>query len=159
MSKRDPAVPPGAPHPEAPPAVVIRDFSFEKDFPAVTELWSTAGKGVQLGPSDQAEEIRKKLAYDPDLFLVAEESGSLIGTVLGGFDGRRGLVYHLAVVPRSRQQGIASQLMDELEDRLREKGCLRAYLLVTRDNQDARRFYERRDWEELDLAVYGKTLQ
>ena len=37
------------------------------------DLWSTAGPGIQLGRSDEPEEIRKKLARDPDLFLVAED--------------------------------------------------------------------------------------
>lgn len=143
----------------ASPTVLIRDFSFEQDLAAVMALWSTAGDGVRLGRSDEPEELRKKTGRDPDLFLVAEENGRVIGSVVGGFDGRRGLVYHLAVAPEYRQQGIASQLMNELEDRLREKGCLRAYLLVTRDNLEAQRFYEHRGWEIMDLHIYGKNLQ
>jgi ribosomal protein S18 acetylase RimI-like enzyme len=81
-----------------------------------------------------------------------------VGTVLGGFDGRRGMVYHLAVAESYRQRGIGSALMDELEARLRQKGCLRYYLLVTNDNLEATRFYEARGWEEMDLHIFAKNI-
>jgi N-acetylglutamate synthase len=78
--------------------------------------------------------------------------------VLGGFDGRRGMVYHLAVSTTFQGKGIGAALMEELERRLRLKGCIRSYLLVTRDNDQAIRFYEGRGWERMDLYAYGKDL-
>ncbi len=48
--------------------------------------------------------------------------------------------------------------MDELERRLRGKGCIRYYLLVTKDNEIAIQFYESHDWERMDLYAYGKDL-
>jgi ribosomal protein S18 acetylase RimI-like enzyme len=108
--------------------------------------------------SDEAEEIRKKIERDPDLFLIAEIDGQVIGTVMGGFDGRRGMVYHLAVDQSYRQKGIGRLLMNELEKRMAHKGCIRSYLLVTRDNSEAIHFYETTGWEQMDLLVYGKDL-
>lgn len=136
----------------------IRTFSFEQDYPAVRELWRTAGSGIHLGRSDEQAEILKKLGRDGDLFLVAEIEGRIIGAVLGGFDGRRGMVYHLAVDQDHRQQGLGAALMDELERRLVEKGCLRSYLLVIPDNEQAARFYEAHGWERMPLYAYGKDL-
>ena len=52
--------------------------------------------------SDTLDEISKKIIRDPNLFLVAEQKGVIIGAVIGGFDGRRGLVYHLAVAEKHR---------------------------------------------------------
>lgn len=144
--------------PQAPSALVIRPFIFPDDYAAVIQLWENAGPGIHVGRSDQADEIRKKLARDPDLFLVAEEGGEVVGTVLGGFDGRRGMMYHLAVRPECRRRGIATQLVEELERRLIAKGCLRAYLLVKSDNLEAMRFYEKRGWERMEVYVYGKDL-
>lgn len=113
-----------------------------------------------MGRSDTSAEIEKKLARDPDLFLVAESSGSIIGSVIGGFDGRRGLIYHLAVAAAFRGQGIGSRLMDEVERRLRAKGCLKCYLLVTRDNPEAESYYQQRGWQHMDsIHLYGKELQ
>jgi ribosomal protein S18 acetylase RimI-like enzyme len=136
----------------------IRTFDFARDFPAVIELWANAGPGIHLRRSDEAGEIQKKIQRDPDLFLVAEIEAKIVGAVLGGFDGRRGMIYHLAVKEDLRKQGIAAQLMDELENRLQAKGCIRSYLLVTSDNFEAIRFYEAHNWKRMELLTYGKDL-
>lgn len=138
--------------------VSIRSFKFAEDYETVLQLWEQAGPGIHVGRSDTPEEIKKKISRDPDLFLVAELDGKIVGTVLGGFDGRRGLIYHLAVRQEYRQNGIGDILMGAVEQRLKEKGCRRSYLLVTKDNQDAIRFYEKRGWTRMDLYIYGKDL-
>jgi len=141
------------------PACHLRQFRYPQDYEAVAQLWQRAGPGVHLGRSDTPQEIQKKLQRDADLFLVAEVDGQVVGSVIGGFDGRRGLIYHLAVAPEYRQQGLGSALMDEVERRLKAKGCLRAYLLVTPENVSALDFYSRRGWELLPLHVMAKDLE
>ncbi len=137
----------------------IREIHFPEDFPQVENLWASMERGVSLGRSDTPDEIQKKLTHDPDLFLVAEENGQIIGTVIGGYDGRRGLLYHLAVAASYRGRGIGSRLMNEVESRLRAKGCLRCYLLVTTDNPEGMQYYEKHGWERMDYVVtYGKNL-
>jgi ribosomal protein S18 acetylase RimI-like enzyme len=136
----------------------IRTFQYPGDYAQVLALWGQAGPGIQLRRSDEPEEILKKLQRDSDLFLLAKKNGKLVGAVLGGYDGRRGMMYHLAVDPAHRRQGIGEALMEELERRLLEKGCIRYYLLVTKDNEDALRFYEARGWKRMELYVYGKDL-
>ncbi len=149
MTKSNPALPAG---------LVLREFDFPSDYPQVIQLWENAGPGIHIRRSDEAPELAKKLQRDPDLFLVAELDHRIIGSVLGGFDGRRGMVYHLAVETSFRQQGLGAVLMQQLEERLRAKGCIRSYLLVTRDNLDAIRFYENTGWERMELFIYGKDL-
>lgn len=136
----------------------LRQFQFPEDYPQVLALWETAGPGIHVRRSDRPAEIEKKLQRDPDLFLVAEMDGQIIGAVMGGFDGRRGLVYHLAVAQAYRHSGLGAALMNELERRMKTKGCIRCYLLVTKDNQDAIRFYEQSGWECMDLHIFGKDL-
>jgi len=139
--------------------VLIRTFQYPQDFYAVRALWESMEKGVHVGRSDSPQEIEKKLSRDPDLFLVAELNGQLVGSIIGGFDGRRGMIYHLAVSAAHRNQGIASQLMEEIETRLRAKGCLRCYLLVLIDNEEAEDFYTKRGWSLMDrVRPYGKDL-
>jgi len=140
--------------------VHIREFRFPDDFVQVQSFWASMEKGVSLGRSDTSEEIGKKVAHDPDLFLVAEADGQIIGTVIGGFDGRRGLVYHLAVAATFRGQGIGTCLMDEVEARLKAKGCIRCYLMVLADNDDAVHYYENRGWESMagHVLPYAKNL-
>ena len=51
------------------------------------------------------------------------------------------------------------QAIGPRRNRLRLKGCLRYYMLVARDNQEAIRFYEARDWVLMDdMYAYGKDL-
>jgi len=136
----------------------LRQFQYPDDYPAVLTLWEAAGPGIHVRRSDQPEEIEKKLQRDPDLFLVADIDEQIIGAVMGGFDGRRGLVYHLAVAQAYRHAGIGAALMAELERRMIAKGCIRCYLLVTRENTDAAHFYEHSGWECMDLHIFGKDL-
>jgi ribosomal protein S18 acetylase RimI-like enzyme len=144
--------------PTIPQNLNLREFQYPNDYHRVIDLWEHAGPGIHVRRSDEAEEIKKKIERDPDLFLVAEMDGQVIGTVMGGFDGRRGMVYHLAVDQSYRQNGIGRLLMNELEKRMARKGCIRSYLLVTRDNSEAIHFYESIGWEQMDLLVYGKDL-
>lgn len=140
--------------------VQIRQFRYPQDYPQVLDLWSSMERGVRVSRSDTPEEIQKKMARDPDLFLVAECEDGIVGSVLGGYDGRRGMVYHLAVDSVYRSQGVGSRLMDEVEARLRAKGCLKSYLLVVVDNQDVEAFYEKRGWQHMDtIHLFGKELQ
>ncbi len=137
----------------------IRTFRFPEDYPAVYDLWAHAGPGIQLRVSDEPEEIAKKVAHDPDLFIVAEnEKSEIIGAVMAGFDGRRGLIYHLAVAAPYRKHGIGSALMNEIEARLRAKGCLRAYLMVVPGEEEVLAFYHKRGWEEMPVITLAKNL-
>jgi ribosomal protein S18 acetylase RimI-like enzyme len=145
-------------NPSLPDNLILREFQLSTDYSRVITLWQNAGPGIHIRRSDEKEEMIKKLQRDPDLFLVAEADGRIIGSVLGGFDGRRGMVYHLAVDDAFRKKGIGTVLMVELERRMKQKGCIRTYLLVTHDNVDAIHFYESQRWEQMDLLIYGKDL-
>ena len=127
----------------------IREFCFPDDYDGALKLWGSMEVGVQVGRSDTPEELQRKLQRDPDLFLIAEANNVIIGTIIGGFDGRRGMIYHLAVQSNFREQGIGSLLLAEVEKRLKAKGCRKCYLLVTADNVGAAWFYEQRDWNEM----------
>jgi ribosomal protein S18 acetylase RimI-like enzyme len=140
--------------------IQLREFRFPADYDSVRHLWESMEKGVRVGRSDTPEEIQKKLLRDPELFLVAEQATQIVGSVIGGYDGRRGLIYHLAVAASVRGQGVGTLLLNEVEARLRLKGCLKCYLLVTLDNEEAMHYYENRGWRHMrDIRLYGKELQ
>jgi tRNA (guanine37-N1)-methyltransferase len=130
-----------------------------QDLPEVVALWASAGPAVVLGNSDTEWELRRKLTRDPDLFLVAEARKRVVGAVLGGWDGRRGHVYHLAVAERHRGGGFGSALLSELEERLAFKGCLRANLQVADGAPDLIAFYTTRGWQVRPNAVMARDLR
>ncbi len=141
-------------------SAALREFRFPDDYDEVRQFWEGVEKGIHVGASDAPAEIQKKIQRDPDLFLVAELDHKIVGTVIGGFDGRRGMIYHLAVASALRGQGLGSRLMNEVEARLRTKGCLKCYLIVLRDNKEAVNFYEGLGWGLMEqVLLFGKELK
>jgi ribosomal protein S18 acetylase RimI-like enzyme len=124
---------------------------------AVIALWSEV-----LPPNaphnDPATSIRKKLAVERDLFLVAEVEGAVVGTVMGGYDGHRGWVYSVAVKPHHRRQGIGAALIRRLETALAERGCLKVNLQVRASNAEVIAFYEKLGYGVEQLFSMGKRL-
>lgn len=136
----------------------LREFTLA-DYDCAYTLWENAGTGIGIGRSDTREEIAKKLQRDPDLFLVVQDKNKIVGTVIGGYDGRRGLVYHLAVESAYRGRGLGKMLMDEIERRLIAKGCLKAYLLVLEGANEIAEFYAHRGWEAMPVTIMGKSFR
>jgi ribosomal protein S18 acetylase RimI-like enzyme len=137
-------------------ALRISRFEIE-DYESVVDLWKSVG--LILRPGDDLESIRLKLQRDPDLFLVARENAEMVGCVMGGWDGRRGWIYHLAVRQSHRRQGVARALVGELESCLARKGAKRINAQVYRSNEVSLRFFEACGYElRSDLVMIGKPL-
>jgi ribosomal protein S18 acetylase RimI-like enzyme len=137
--------------------ILIAEFTMD-DYSVVHVLWQRGD--LWMRPSDGPEATLLKLQRDPGLFLVARlADGRLVGTVMGGWDGRRAYVYHLAVLPEQRRQGIADALMDELEERFRRLGALKAKTQILMDNAASRAFFRQRGYlREDDCEPWGKEL-
>ncbi len=81
------------------------------DYPAVYQLWLSC-KGMGLNDVDDSESgIARFLERNPTTCFVSETDGKLNGVILAGSDGRRGYIYHTAVHPSCRKQGIGSALV------------------------------------------------
>ncbi len=137
--------------------VTIAEFTMD-DYPVVHVLWQRGD--LWMRPSDGPEATLLKLTRDPGLFLVARDAGGkVVGTVMGGWDGRRAYVYHLAVAPELQRQGIADALMDELEERFRALGALKAKLQIMVDNETSKAFFAHRGYLlESFCEPWGKEL-
>jgi ribosomal protein S18 acetylase RimI-like enzyme len=90
---------------------------------------------------------------NPGLSRVAETNGTIVGATLCGHDGRRGLIYHLAVAPVQHGQGIGKRLVQECVERLRAVGITRALILVARENASGHSFWLRTGWEDVPGAI------
>ncbi len=136
----------------------LREFE-TGDVGAARALWATS-EGVGQGPGDSEAGVRRFLARNPGLSFVAVEGGAVVGAVLGSDDGRRGFIYHLAVAPSARRQGIATALARRCLDGLQRAGLERCQVFVFTENMTARAF-----WEAVggalrsELCVYSIPLQ
>jgi ribosomal protein S18 acetylase RimI-like enzyme len=135
----------------------LREF-LTSDELEVTALWREVFPDTPPW-NDPAEDIRRKLAVQRDLFLVATEADRVVGTVMAGFDGHRGWVYYLAVSPSIRQHGIGRALMDEAERRLLAYGCSKVNLMVRGTNPAVVPFYESLGYRVEDRIAMGKRIQ
>ena len=118
-----------------------------EDISRVLELWERAGATPK--PTDTPEGLAQVLASPQSILLLAEVDGRLAGTVIGGWDGWRGNIYRLAVVPEYRRRGIASALVREVDAALAAMGARRITALVERDHPWAVGF-----WNALERAGY-----
>ena len=134
----------------------IREYLHPQDYSVVSHLWQTCGGGVKYGRSDSEAEIQKKVLRDPDLFLVATIDDQIIASIIGGYDGRRGMAYHLAVAEQYRGLGVARDLMQELEKRLVGKGCVKAYLMINPEHPDLLDYYAKLGWQQMNVFICAK---
>ena len=102
--------------------------------------------------------IRNKLRVQPELLLVAEAEGELVGAVMAGFDGTTGWIHHLAVLHEFRGRGIATALVRKAEDGLAGLGCPKINLQVRGENEDVVEFYRAAGYEVEQRVSMGKTL-
>lgn len=136
-------------------SIHIRVF-VRPDTEAVVELWRAAG--LTRPWNDPRRDIERKLTVQPELFLVAEADGEIVGSVMAGYDGHRGWLYYLAADPRRRGEGIGRALVAEAEAKLFAMGCPKVQLMVRPDNTAARGFYEALGYDAFETWNTGKRL-
>jgi ribosomal protein S18 acetylase RimI-like enzyme len=131
--------------------ISTREFVID-DYDKAVALWNLV-EGVEVAEGDSKEEIRAYLLRNPGLSRVSEENGTVVGAVLCGHDGRRGLIYHLAVAPAYHGKGIGKRLVRECVTHLRATGIVRALIFVAGDNASAHSFWLRIGWEDVAGAI------
>jgi ribosomal protein S18 acetylase RimI-like enzyme len=127
----------------------------DSHFAGVEALWE------EVFPSDPpwnkaAVAIPEKMRVQPELFIVAEEAGDVIGTVMEGYDGHRGWLYTVAVSSKHQRRGVGSLLLAEAELRLTRLGCGKANLQIRAENEAVRAFYHRHGYSVEERISMGK---
>src|SRR5215831_8149513 len=135
----------------------VRPFR-EGDRAAVVELWSEAF------PEDpdhnvSSEMIDRKLRVQPELFLVAELDGVLVGALMAGFDGVRGWLHRLAVRASRRRSGVGTRLVRSAETALFALGCPKVNLQVRSSNAPVVAFYRALGYSLEDRVSLGRHLE
>jgi ribosomal protein S18 acetylase RimI-like enzyme len=136
--------------------LVIRPYR-PADEEAVVRLWIACNLVIPL--NNPRRDIERKLAVDPARFLVGEFDGEVVATCMAGYEGHRGWINYLAVLPRYQRRGIASRMMEEAERILRAAGCPKINLQVRAANREVIRFYESIGYVADDIVNMGKRLE
>jgi ribosomal protein S18 acetylase RimI-like enzyme len=112
----------------------------DADIDAVLGVWAEA-RSAAAQTRDDPEGVRQLLERDPGALLVAEAGGQVVGVLIAGWDGWRGNVYRLAVLPSHRRRGIARRLVEAGHERLQRQGAHRVTALVGGEEGVAHRLW------------------
>ena len=123
---------------------------------AVIRLWKKCG--LLVPANDPIRDIARKIRFQKELFLVAVLRGRIVGTVMAGYEGRRGWINCLAVSPRRQRKGIGRRLMEAAEKRLLALGCPKVNLLVRTSNSQVIDFYRKLGFSRDVVVSLGKRL-
>ena len=134
----------------------IRSFQ-NSDESAVVQLWRECN--LVVSHNDPYKDIKRKLEVQPELFLVGIISDRIVATVMAGYEGHRGWLNYLAVVPNFQRNGFGRQLVAEAEKRLNAIGCPKINLQVRRSNIGVIEFYKTLGFAEDDVKSIGKRLK
>lgn len=124
---------------------------------AVVDLWRKCN--LIVPQNDPVEDIQKKLDFQPELFLVAVLDDNVIGSVMVGYEGHRGWLNYLAVLPDHQKRGYGRKLVERALDELRKLGCLKVNLQVRRNNVSVIDFYKHLGFKDDEVVGLGKRLK
>ncbi|MEA4832318.1 Acetyltransferase YpeA [bioreactor metagenome] len=124
------------------------------DYDAVYSVWTgTAGMGMR-SLDDSRDGIMRFLRRNPTTCFVAETGGVIAGVILCGHDGRRGYIYHTAVKPECRKQGIGRQLVDNVLAALKSEGINKVALVAFKTNEAGNAFWQSIGFTARDDLIY-----
>jgi [ribosomal protein S18]-alanine N-acetyltransferase len=126
----------------------LRDYT-PNEFDAI---WHLDQVCFAEGIAYSRDEMRMYLALRSSFCILAELDGKIAGfTVVDSRPPRPGYIVTIDVAPEARRLGVASALLAETEQRLRQQGSPGIRLEVAVNNQAAIGFYKRHGFNEIGV--------
>ena len=130
------------------------------DYDAVHACWMACTCMGLNTIDDSREGIIRYLERNPNTCFVDEQEGTITGAILAGHDGRRGYIYHTAVTPAYRHQGIGTALVNAALHALANEGIIKVALVAFSRNDAGNAFWERLGFTARgDLTYRNKALR
>ncbi len=133
----------------------IRRFE-KRDATQVIALWHECK--LIVPHNDPQQDIDAKVAYQPELFLVGEINGTIIASIMIGYEGHRGWINYMCVEPRSQRRGYGKKMVERAVRELEKLGCLKVNLQVRETNREAIAFYTKLGFTDDEVVSLGKRL-
>lgn len=90
--------------------LIIRKYE-EKDEEQVVNLWEQCN--LIVPQNDPHEDIRKKIEFQPNLFFVGTVNDEVIVSIMVGYEGHRGWINYMAVLPEYQNKGCGHQIVNK----------------------------------------------
>lgn len=136
---------------------IIVQFDTQRHSAKVDSLWEKVF-GDEATPMTPDLVIEKDMEPDKGLSFVALSGESVIGAIMAGYDGHRGWIYAIAVLPNYQRQGIGSSLLAFTEQRLSALGCKKINLQTMEGNEAAERFFSEKGYQIEKRINMGKRV-
>ncbi len=128
------------------------------DYDEAYALWGRC-PGIGLSDADSRCAINAFLERNPGLNFVARQDGQMVGTCMCGSDGRRGYLYHLAVDPTVRRQGIGQALVETSLTGLKALDIHKCHIMVFGGNDLGLSFWQASGWKlRQDIVIMSYDL-
>lgn len=130
-----------------------------RDYDKVYALWkSIKGFGIR-SVDDSREGIEAFLKRNPTTSVVAIENDEVVGSILCGYDGRYGYMYHVCVKEELRRKGLGKQMVVFCMRALKELDINKIALIAFISNDAGNAFWHQIGWKHReDLNYYDFTL-
>ena len=124
---------------------------------AVVDLWKKCN--LITPQNDPVEDIKKKTDFQPELFLIGLLIGKVIGSLMVGYEGHRGWINYLAVLPEYQKKGYGRKLVERAIEELTRLGCQKVNLQVRETNLYIIDFYKHLGFKDDHVTSLGKRLK
>jgi hypothetical protein len=130
----------------------------EKDFPSLYTLWKKAGLWVRSYADEEARFVSMISLYPSLCLVLVTDEDTVIGSILGSFDGRSVALHRLTVDPECQKKGYGALLVKKLEEIAKGKGIKKISAQVHVSNKKVLGFYEKQEYVEDPLITLVKEL-
>lgn len=128
-----------------------------EDSPKIIGIWEETA--LTRPWNDPATDVSLALSGKTSTIFLAKDDNETIGTCMAGYDGHRGWIYYLAVLPSYQGKGIGRILFDAAESWLAENQAPKIQILIRSDNQKVISFYEAIGFEKSTSILMGKAIE
>jgi ribosomal protein S18 acetylase RimI-like enzyme len=108
--------------------------------------------------NDPQRDISLKLQVQPELFLVGMAGPKVVASIMAGYEGHRGWLNYLAVVPKLQRKGIGRNMVAAATAKLEAMGCPKINLQIRTSNSEVIEFYKRIGFTVDDVVSMGRRL-
>ena len=135
----------------------IKTFDNKEHRNEVIDIW-TSIFGYKDPRNNPSLVIDNKLAVNDNLFFIAMENGKIVGTIMAGYDGHRGWIYSLTVIPEKRKANVGTKLLKHTENELKKLGCVKINLQINKNNEIVKEFYLKNGYDIEERISMGKEI-
>ncbi|MGB5107108.1 MAG: GNAT family N-acetyltransferase [Candidatus Zixiibacteriota bacterium] len=125
-----------------------------ENYDDMIRLWTEAQLHIRTKGRDSRAKVLAEMKRNPDYLIGAFDGNELVGVVVGTYDGRRGCVNRLAVAKSHRKLGIAQELSQRCEARLRVDGAMVVYALIEVENLPSQTLFKKMGYHYHDGLMY-----